>query len=378
MTATDLLIVAGVPPWPPVNGGRIRAARIAEELARHFGVRIAAPAPAKPPAGLDYEELPDEEPPAKLRAFASAYPAVGRQLLGPRRRGALAAVVARRRPRVVVFAHSYLAAVVPPSAVPFAVDFTDVEVRRMASLARRGAPRKRLAWGLEWAKARRWEPAVARRAVVAVGQTPDDTAVLASWGAHAVCVPHGADPVEASPSPPAGPVTYVGSMGYGPNLDGARFLLEHVWPRVRARDTDIRLRIVGWEAEQRLDRNGARDGVEVVSDAPDLRPFYREAAFMVAPVREGGGAQVKVAEALGSGRLVVATPFSRRSAPANAAETVVVAQGADRFAEAVVALWRDLDDRRARERAFQRRIVPSWEQTTGPLVVELKRVLRAR
>jgi glycosyltransferase involved in cell wall biosynthesis len=376
MSATDVLFVSGEPLWPPIHGGRIRGARLAEALAGELRVCVLAASSDSPPSDLEYEALPDEPPPHTLAAFGSTKPAIGRMLLGPRRGEAVAAAARRRRPSVVIFAHGYLAAVAPPLAAKVVVDFADVDVRRMASLARRGPPRKRLVWSWEWAKARRWEPAVARRAALTVAVTPGDAEVLSSWGGRVVSVPHGADRVHTGPSPPAGPVTFVGNLGYGPNLDGARFLLDEVWPRIRAREPAIRLRIVGWWAERYLGWQSVRDGVEVVSNAPDVGRYFAEAALVVAPVREGGGAQMKVAEALGSGRIVVATPFSLRSAHPDANGAVIAADGAERFAEVVVRLWRDLDERRAHERVLARPVVPTWDESARPLVSELKRMVR--
>lgn len=371
---TEVIVVSGEPLWPPVHGGRIRTTRLAEALAGNFDVCVLAPGPAPPE--LEYEELPEGPRPGRRRAFASREPAVGRSMLPPARREALAAAVRRRRPDVVLLAQSPLAAVAPPLASETIVDFHDVEVHRLASLAGRGTPRKRIAWAWEYAKARRWEPRVARRAALAVAVSHRDAVRLAAWGAHVVCVPHGSDRPPPTPSPAAGPVTFVGSMGYGPNVDGVRFLIDEVWPRVRARCRDIPLRIVGSGAERSLGWRGRRNGVEVISDAAEVDSFYADAALVVAPTREGGGAQVKVVQALARGRIVVASPYSLLSAPTAAAGAVMAAGSPDRFAELVVRLWRDLDERRALERLLEEPVVASWEQATGPLVAQVERIVR--
>lgn len=375
MSTTEILVICGEPPWPPVHGGRIRITRLVEALASRFAVCVLAPASAPPPAGLAHEQLPDRPPAGRRAAFGSTEPALGRVMLGPRRREAVVAAARRHRPAALLVAQSPVAAVVPPLGVPTIVDFHDVEVDRLASLARRGGARKRLASTWEWAKARRWEPAVARRAALAVAVTSGDAAVLSGWGANVVWIPHGADRTAPAPSPARGPVTFVGSMGYAPNLDGARFLIDEVWPRVRASEPEVALRIVGSQAERTL---GRVDGVEVVSDAEDAAGFYDQAALVVAPVREGGGMQIKVAEALARGRAVVATPHSLLSVPPAAAGAAVVGASAERFAELVVRLWRDLDERRVREQVLEAPVIPSWEEATRPLLGEVEQVVRGR
>ena len=92
----------------------------------------------------------------------------------------------------------------------------------------------------------------------------------------------------------------------------------------------------------------------------------------MAPVDAGGGAQLKVTEALARNRVVVATPFSARAVPAAAGAGLVQARDAEEFAACVLRLWRDVAGRRAMEQALaERRPVPTWEQACAPLVEAL-------
>ncbi|MCA1842481.1 MAG: hypothetical protein LC792_04690 [Actinobacteria bacterium] len=248
MGQPDVLIVSGEPLWPSVHGGRIRTARMLEALAHHLAVRVAAPLEAGAPHGIPVDPLPGPPVIRRWRLAASAAPALGGMLLDPERARAVAGLVARHRPRTVLLAQSYLAAVAPTLAVPIAVDFPDVEVRRMVSLAGSAPSRHaRVAFGLEAAKARRWEPRLARSATVVSTASGADAALLTSWGAAPVLVPNGAATFDYTPSPARGPVTLVANFAYQPNRDAARFVLEALWPRLRAAadGPELRLRAVG-------------------------------------------------------------------------------------------------------------------------------------
>ncbi|MEA2931562.1 MAG: hypothetical protein QOI56_347, partial [Actinomycetota bacterium] len=305
---TDLLIVSGEALWPAVHGGRIRAAGMAEALAGRFSVRVAAPVEGGVPTGVDIgvDALPDEEPVPRLVAVASPQPRLGRALLGPRRSRALLQAVADHRPRAVLFVNGYLAAAAPSIDRPTVVDFHDVEVRRGRSLAAAGSGgrrRARAAAALESVKAQWWEPVEARRSAAVSATTADDVALLASWGARAVLVGHGSSASPLPASPGDGPVTLLAGLGYGPNRAAARWVLDEVWPRLRAgAGPGLRLRIVGRGAEAAV-RTVAPEGVEVVGDPDDVEPFYRKASVVLAPVTAGGGAQVKVTEALARARV---------------------------------------------------------------------------
>ena len=102
----------------------------------------------------------------------------GRALLGPRRSQALLRAVADHRPRALLFAGGHLAA-----ASPY---HRPADLRRLPRAGRAHVVGRA---GLDALKARWWEPVEARRAVAVSASTPDDVALLASWGARALLVP---------------------------------------------------------------------------------------------------------------------------------------------------------------------------------------------
>lgn len=249
----------------------------------------------------------------------------------------------------------------------------------MRSLAGYGPARSRAGHAIEALKARRWEPSLARQARITTATCAEDVARLVDWGASALLVPNGADRHELRPSPAGGPVTFVASFGYRPNADAARLFLGSVWPRLRETEPGLTVRLVGRQAARAVGGSIGGPGVEVVSDPPDVERYYREASVVVAPVDAGGGAQLKVTEALARNRVVVATPFSARAAPAAAAAGLVVAESPADFARGVLDLWRDVHTRHALEHALAgRRPVPTWEQACAPLVEALAEVVPHR
>lgn len=114
---------------------------------------------------------------------------------------------------------------------------------------------------------------------------------------------------------PAGPferngdeVLFTGAMWRPENDAAARWLLEHVWPRVRAEVSSARLTIAGASPSAALVAI-ARDagGVELTGDVPTLDPYYRRASVFVAPLWTEGGLKFKVPQAMRYSMPVVAT-----------------------------------------------------------------------
>lgn len=93
---------------------------------------------------------------------------------------------------------------------------------------------------------------------------------------------------------------FLGSY-FPPNVQAVRWFVENVLPHV-----NIKLKIVGKGMSQ-LRQERLAGNLEIVSDAPDLIPYFREADFVVLPIFSGSGMKVKTCEALMHGKNIIAT-----------------------------------------------------------------------
>ena len=113
----------------------------------------------------------------------------------------------------------------------------------------------------------------------------------------------GVAPPSALPEPR---LLFVGGLRWPPNREGVFRFIERVFPKILAKVPGARLRLVG----EHGDFAQGEPGVEVVGFAKDLAAEYRQAAAVVVPIRNGAGSCVKLAEAAGFGRPIVATAFA--------------------------------------------------------------------
>jgi glycosyltransferase involved in cell wall biosynthesis len=132
---------------------------------------------------------------------------------------------------------------------------------------------------------------------------------------------------------------------YGPNAQGALWLITEVWPRVVARWPNARLVLAGsGGAEVRREAHRTA-GIDFRGFVDDLMPLYDEAAVVAVPVRAGSGTRVKVVDAWRHGKAIVSTAKGIEGL-AGAESCVIVADDADRFARAFVRLLADAPLRR--------------------------------
>ncbi len=132
---------------------------------------------------------------------------------------------------------------------------------------------------------------------------------------------------------------FVGALGYEPNDEAVSWFLRRVWPHLR-HVAGLEFDIVGAAPSPALRRLARRRGVRLHGFQPDLAPFYRRAALVVAPLRTGAGTRIKIVEAAMQGVPVVATTLAAEGLPLGAGRHVWLADRPEDFARAIVEALR--------------------------------------
>ncbi len=136
------------------------------------------------------------------------------------------------------------------------------------------------------------------------------------------------------------PVVFTGAMDYWPNVDAVCWFATDVLPRLRTRWPELRFYIVGMRPAPAV-RALAGTAVEVTGTVPDVRPYLRHAAVVVAPLRVARGVQNKVLEAMAMARPIVASQACAAGIDAAAGHHLETAADAQGFAASVESLLQD-------------------------------------
>lgn len=330
------------------------------DAAADIAVLEPSPSPQLPPGVVSAAH------PARRRSALGAI-ASTRPRLGWRTSGAITGVPRLpdgNRFDVVMAGFSYVAAMISDRSAPLFVDFANIEMRRSQSRVADGGVLG-LVHRAEAAKARRWEPRVARSADLCSCVTAADAEVLDAWGARSVVVvPNAARTNGTMPSPAPAVVGILVNVAYPANRAGLDWLIDEVWPLVRRQVPTAILRVAG---NGTLALDGGAAGVEIVGPVSSVADFYDGCALVVAPTRTGGGTQLKVVEAIGRRRVVVANRFSAGSVPPAARSAVVVADEPVDFAGAVASMLVNVEGRHDRERSIPAGAVLGWSEAVDPL-----------
>ncbi len=360
-------------PYPPNKGDKIRSWHLLAHLARHYTVHLGCLVDDPD----DWQHLPElerlcasvhaaklEPRRARLRSLRGLVD--GRPLTLPYffDRGLARWVDRLHRDRPIAAQLVYCSSMVPYAerVAGFGrgapglrvIDFMDVDSDKWAQYARsRGFP-GRWIYGRESRRLALAERDFARRADVCLLVSDAEAALFRERTGLAEDRVRGMsngvdigyfDPARAHPSPypPGGPVlVFTGMMDYWANIDAVTWLAEQVLPRLRERAGGVRLAIAGARPAPAIRRLGEVDPeVLVTGRVADIRPYVAHADIVVAPLRIARGVQNKVLEGMAMAKPVVATPQAFEGIRATPTRHLLIADGAERFADAVVGLLGD-------------------------------------
>jgi polysaccharide biosynthesis protein PslH len=158
------------------------------------------------------------------------------------------------------------------------------------------------------------------------------------------------------------PLVFTGAMDYWPNIDAVQWFASEVLPRLRSTRPNVRFVIVGMRPAPVV-RALAGDAISVTGTVPDVRPYLRHAAAVVAPLRVARGIQNKILEAMAMGRPVVASEACAAPIDALPGRDLLTASDAQGFVRALESLLAAPDRAAAMGVAARLRVVSrySWD-----------------
>jgi len=349
-------------PYPPDNGSRIRAYHLLRALAERHEVHLISL----------LQDDSKRENAAHLESFCKVWslhesrwfkPGTLKSFLGffsrrprfcvdtfdPAIKAAVADAVERIAPDVIVASTLGVVEYVPDNPkVPSVLDEHNCEyaVVKRAAGERTGAL-TRFRYDLGWKKFARWEAEMCRRfdAVAMVSEQDMESLLCAGPDLRNLqIIPNGVDVQQFDPgsrSPEPNALIYNGALTYGPNLGAARYYAFEVYPILKERLPDVRLRITGRTTG--VDLRGVEDcpGIELTGYVADIRDVLYKSAACIVPLRHGGGSRLKILEAMAAGVPVVSTSKGAEGMGHVAGEHLLVADGPRDFASAVERVLTD-------------------------------------
>jgi polysaccharide biosynthesis protein PslH len=351
-------MIAPEAPYPMRGGGALRTASLLHYLAQAHDVDLIVfrqPGAAHPteamPTGL-VRRLTVIDLPANRRSLAARalrnsarlarrVPPLVDRFAGFEQQ--ITHAIEGRRYAVGVVEHSWCAAYhdqVAPACEKTILDLHNVESILHARSAISGPPATALAHrvfemaSLEFE--RRWLPRFSQ--VLAASGSDGASAAAIAPAANVRVYPNAipARPVPAEKRSHA--IVFSGNMEYHPNCAAVRFFRREIWPRLRDSHPNLLWRLVGKnpQAVRAFTSGDAR--IDVVGEVEDAVAELARASVAIVPLLAGSGTRLKILEAWSAGTPAVSTSIGAEGLPVRDGEHLLLADGAEAFAQAVTRL----------------------------------------
>lgn len=209
---------------------------------------------------------------------------------------------------------------------------------RQAAAARR--LRDRIAWTVACYGLARFEHRALARADWILDISSDDMAFWQAQGLrHISWLPPVAEGA-LSPLPSAtgdrNDVVFLGNLTTPNNVRGVQWLVEEVWPLVRAARPATKLVVAGSNPGPFVHKLCGAPGVTLLPNVADALGLYASARVLVNPVRTGSGTHIKAIEMLMMGAPIVTATQGTMGMPPEVKRLFTVADTAVAFADAIV------------------------------------------
>jgi glycosyltransferase involved in cell wall biosynthesis len=227
---------------------------------------------------------------------------------------------------------------------------------------------RRVYFGAQARRMERYERSVCQvvRRVVSVSPADTETMVRELGARRIDDVPTGVDIdyFERPSNPlPASDLVFVGAMDWLPNIDGAIWFMQEVFPLIRSARPTTTITFAGRNPSPEI--RGLSE-VHVTGTVPDVRPYLWGASVSIVPLRIGGGTRLKIYEAMAAGVPVVSTRVGAEGLAVTDGRDIRLADDAQGFARNVLQLLGDAADRSAMADAARELVASrfSWESVT--------------
>jgi sugar transferase (PEP-CTERM/EpsH1 system associated) len=385
-------------PYPPRSGANVRAFHIVRHLsASGHEVTVASLARSSREAeegrgialGCKHYEMARVLNPVQVARMIWRLPTSTPSTMGFFYSPVLAQRVRRLLARerfdlIFVYCSSMAQYVADVRGIPKVLDFVDMDSQKWLEYARYKAFPLSLGYRLEGKKLEREERRLAGLFDLCTVTTRAEWETLESYrtGVATDWFPNGVDGDYFAPTGvPHDPYTicFVGRMDYYPNQECMFDFCANALPRILARRPEARLLIVGADPSRAVKNLGDLPGVTVTGSVPDVRPYLRRAALVVAPLNIARGTQNKILEAMAAGVPVVASRLAAGGVDAVLNDHFMVASTPEEYAQAVLRILDDPAKRKQLSAAGRERMLShhAWDRSMQRLDGIIERCLTA-
>ena len=234
--------------------------------------------------------------------------------------------------------------------IPKILDFGDMDSQKWLIYAKVKSFPVNMGYWLEGIKLLNQEKKLATKFDLCTCTTQEELETLNSYatGAATDWFPNGVDHSYFSPSNEvydSNLISFIGRMDYYPNQKCMFDFCADVFPLIRQRKPTVRLIIVGADPSSEVKALENLPGVTVTGSVPDVRPYVRSSAAMIAPLTIARGTQNKILEAMAMGVPVVTSGLAARGVDAVPGKELLTANTPEEYCDSILKVLNNPEER---------------------------------
>jgi len=133
---------------------------------------------------------------------------------------------------------------------------------------------------------------------------------------------------------------HIGSMNWMPNDEGIRWFIDHAWPQIHKKFSQIKFYLAGRMMPEWLTNLDVLN-VKVLGEVPDAREFIQSKAVMIVPLFSGSGIRIKIIEGMALGKAIISTTIGAEGINYTDGKNILIADDPETFLKAIETCFAD-------------------------------------
>lgn len=127
---------------------------------------------------------------------------------------------------------------------------------------------------------------------------------------------------------------HIGSMNWGPNIEGIEWFLDQVWPILLIHFPELEFYIAGRDIPESFNRYKVARFV-IDGEVSDAQEYMLSKDIMIVPLLSGSGVRIKIIEGMALGKIIISTSIGAEGLEVVDGEDLFIADTPEQYIEAI-------------------------------------------
>ncbi len=134
---------------------------------------------------------------------------------------------------------------------------------------------------------------------------------------------------------------FIGALDWGPNQEGLCWFLDNCWPSILESKPTLIFHVAGRNAPDWLVKRLALKGIQYHGEVKNAYTYMAGHRVMIVPLLSGGGMRIKIIEGMALGKAIVSTPLGAEGIGVKDNQNIMLGKTPEEISSKVISLLSD-------------------------------------